>query len=426
MKVLPAPAIAFSSDEGRQLFRESLASGHAEAFFPLIEQFRTQDDPSFCGPATLVMVLNSLGVDPGRLWKGPWRWYNETGLECCKSSEDIARGGIEFHEFLCLARCEGLHVDSQFAQESSLEAFEAICEQVCSQKSGRVLTLAYTRKAVNQEGAGHYSPVGAYHRERKLALVLDTARFKYPPHWLPVQALFEAMSVVCESTSKSRGFAVLEISDIMIADCLSVKATWRAWSATMSWRTDKLPELVQAHLDSQAALKADMPEGTPEANWEASYQDELWAFARGLPPAAASLVKVQRPAADADEEPGVLKELHTTRMFLTLKALSAAKPKATMPASLEAICFIMIMLGRQGLLEEACPRSVGLWGKELVEADQREPKALESALDELVKQTTSISEQVAPVQSCCSFRFAECEDHAVACPSPGANPFGHL
>ena len=43
-------------------------------YFKLAAQFQTQDEPSYCGLSTLVMVLNTLGVDPGRVWKGPWRW----------------------------------------------------------------------------------------------------------------------------------------------------------------------------------------------------------------------------------------------------------------------------------------------------------------------------------------------------------------
>lgn len=41
-----------------------------ENYFRLAEQFRTQDEPAFCGLSTLTMVLNSLAVDPGRAWKG--------------------------------------------------------------------------------------------------------------------------------------------------------------------------------------------------------------------------------------------------------------------------------------------------------------------------------------------------------------------
>lgn len=44
-------------------------------YFKLAAQFQTQDEPSYCGLSTLVMVLNTLGVDPGRVWKGPWRWW---------------------------------------------------------------------------------------------------------------------------------------------------------------------------------------------------------------------------------------------------------------------------------------------------------------------------------------------------------------
>lgn len=48
-----------------------------ESYFPLAEQFITQLEPSTCGPTSLVMVLNSLGVDPMKRWKGGWRWYTE-------------------------------------------------------------------------------------------------------------------------------------------------------------------------------------------------------------------------------------------------------------------------------------------------------------------------------------------------------------
>jgi glutathione gamma-glutamylcysteinyltransferase len=65
------------------MFRETLASGSRECFFPLAAQFSTQGEPAFCGLGTLAMVLNALSIDPGRVWKWPWRWYSEDMLECC-------------------------------------------------------------------------------------------------------------------------------------------------------------------------------------------------------------------------------------------------------------------------------------------------------------------------------------------------------
>ena len=60
-------------------------SGHMEVYYGLASQFHTQNGPTFCGPSTLVMVLNTLEVDPKRVWKGVWRWYHEQMLDCCVS-----------------------------------------------------------------------------------------------------------------------------------------------------------------------------------------------------------------------------------------------------------------------------------------------------------------------------------------------------
>jgi glutathione gamma-glutamylcysteinyltransferase len=76
--------IAFSSPEGRTLFAETMRLGTAESFFKLIEQFHTQDEPAYCGLASLTMALNALAIDPRRPWKGPWRWFNEDLLDCCE------------------------------------------------------------------------------------------------------------------------------------------------------------------------------------------------------------------------------------------------------------------------------------------------------------------------------------------------------
>lgn len=55
------------------LTQEALAAGTMEGYFPLAEHFLTQALPSFCGLASLAMVLNALQVDPKRVWQGSWR-----------------------------------------------------------------------------------------------------------------------------------------------------------------------------------------------------------------------------------------------------------------------------------------------------------------------------------------------------------------
>ncbi len=83
---------------GRQLFQEALANGHMSGFFKLMEQFSTQDEPAFCGLTSLTMVLNALAIDPRRIWKGAWRWFNETMLDCCQPLEAVRKEGITLQQ----------------------------------------------------------------------------------------------------------------------------------------------------------------------------------------------------------------------------------------------------------------------------------------------------------------------------------------
>jgi glutathione gamma-glutamylcysteinyltransferase len=206
---LPVTLTSFSSAEGRALFREALEDGAMESFFPLIEQFHTQADPSFCGLASLVMALNALGVDPGRVWRGPWRWFSEELLDCCTPLEQVRKSGVSLEEVACLARCNG--ADGQLFRPGThgLEAFRSAV-QLATRSTDRVLIASYARSALGQTGAGHFSPVGGYHSGKDLVLLLDVARFKYPPHWVPLSTLFAATEDVDPESQRSRGWLVLQ------------------------------------------------------------------------------------------------------------------------------------------------------------------------------------------------------------------------
>jgi len=49
---------------GKKIFKESLMAGTMENYFGLAEQYTTQSEPEYCGPASLTMVLNALNIDP--------------------------------------------------------------------------------------------------------------------------------------------------------------------------------------------------------------------------------------------------------------------------------------------------------------------------------------------------------------------------
>lgn len=206
---LPDDLVPFSSARGRALFAEALQDGTLEGYFALAEQFHTQEDPATCGLGSLVVVLNALGVDPGRTWKGPWRWFDEHHLDCCIPLEVARERGTSLVEVACLAACNGARAEVRRATEHDAPAFRADVIAASRSAGGPFVVASYDRAGLGQTGTGHFSPIGGYHAARDLVLVLDVARFKYPPHWVPLERLHAAMATLDPSTGGSRGWMTL-------------------------------------------------------------------------------------------------------------------------------------------------------------------------------------------------------------------------
>lgn len=150
-KTLPPSCISFTSKLGKQYFKQALDEDNMESYFPLAMQFLTQSEPAYCGLGTLAMVLNALEIDPMRNWKGVWRWYDETMLDCCRPLEDIKKQGITLSEFTCLARCNGLHAVSFRANETSKEQFYEDIKRT-SKMDKIYMCVSFARKTLDQTG----------------------------------------------------------------------------------------------------------------------------------------------------------------------------------------------------------------------------------------------------------------------------------
>jgi len=251
-RLMPSNLTALSSRAGRRRFLESLSSDNAEAYLPLAEQFLNQSDPAYCGITTLAMILNACAVDPNVRWRGGWRWYGSDEIvldRCCLGSEHgrerVRRAGVSLEEFAGLGRCQGMRIDMKrpYLEESrgqgnevsldgnsssygTLDDFRSDIQRMVrlppiadedigsigdpNEEEGRgFLVASFSRAHLNQTGAGHFSPVAAYHPETDSCLVLDVARFKYAPYWVSVEELYEATKPIDETTGKSRGWFVM-------------------------------------------------------------------------------------------------------------------------------------------------------------------------------------------------------------------------
>ncbi|KAJ1675948.1 hypothetical protein EV182_000241 [Spiromyces aspiralis] len=204
---LPSHLISFTSKEGRRLFKETLNNGYAESYFNLAGNFTTQSEPAYCGPSSLAMVLNALEVDPGRTWKGAWRWYSDEILHPCGPEDRLKSKGITFDQFHCLASSH-CSVVAKRGNEVSRDEFREDLRRVC-QCSDTFMVMSFSRRVLGQTGDGHFSPVGAYHTGTDRVMVLDTARYKYPVWFGATDLLYDAMQPTDKETGKPRGYFML-------------------------------------------------------------------------------------------------------------------------------------------------------------------------------------------------------------------------
>ena len=234
-EALPTGLIDYRSNESKTRLCRALTNGTAVPYLALSSCFSFQSETRFCGLSTLAILLNALQIDPQRVWKTPWRWYTEDLLDCCRPLEHVKKVGITLEEFKCLADCNGTVCKlvrtcglaaGETEQKRDYEQFRRALRCVCTggvsegdkcdghefdaENPSVFMAIAFRRADLSQSGeAGHFSPVAAMDVETDSALILDTARFKYPPYWVPIERLFKAMLAVDKVTNKPRGYLML-------------------------------------------------------------------------------------------------------------------------------------------------------------------------------------------------------------------------
>ncbi|WOL05194.1 glutathione gamma-glutamylcysteinyltransferase 1 [Canna indica] len=216
-----------------------------EGFFKLISHFQTQSEPAYCGLASLSMVLNALAIDPRRKWKGPWRWYDESMLDCCEPLEKVKAEGITFGKVVCLAQCAGAKVEAFRTNQSNIDDFRHRLIK-CTSLGDCHLIASYHRKPFKQTGTGHFSPIGGYHAQSDMVLILDVARFKYPPHWVPLALLWQAMDTIDQATECPRGFMLISSHQKAPSLLYTLSCRDEGWLSIAKYLIDDVPMLLKS------------------------------------------------------------------------------------------------------------------------------------------------------------------------------------
>jgi hypothetical protein len=208
---LPDGLISLASPEGATMLFDAEANSD---YFPLSIHFTTQDNPAYCGPATIAMVLNALNVprpaSDMTLGLGMFDQNNifTPAAEAVMPATAIVNPpyGMTIDQFGGLLAAHGLDVEVVHAADSDLDTFRATAITQLEDNDHFIL-VNYLRKAIGQESGGHISPLGAYDEDTDRFLILDVTRYKYPPIWVEASDLFDAMNTTDSANDgNTRGY----------------------------------------------------------------------------------------------------------------------------------------------------------------------------------------------------------------------------
>ena len=176
-----------------------------------------------CNPEDPVLLRCGLDCDGAqRTWRPravhsayePYQVYTQDNVlseqtEAVLPQSVIMRQGITLDQLAALLRTFAIRAEVHHAADSRVEDFRSIASRALAAK-GHYVLVNYLRRTLGEERGGHISPLAAYDAETDRFLILDVARYKYPPVWATAADLFAAMNTPdADNGNRTRGFVVI-------------------------------------------------------------------------------------------------------------------------------------------------------------------------------------------------------------------------
>jgi Phytochelatin synthase len=213
---LPDGLVDLRSHQGAQYLAEARAH---EAYLPISTTFETQKNQAYCGIASMVMALNAIQVPaPTSPEYQPYHTFTQDNVlddrtETILPRATLNRQGTTLDQLGAMLGLHPIKVEVHHAADDSLDEFRKTAADYLATKDHFVI-VNYLRKSVGQQIGGHISPLAAYDAAADRFLILDVARYKYPPVWVTASDLFNAMNTTdAVNNNKSRGYVLIAKTD---------------------------------------------------------------------------------------------------------------------------------------------------------------------------------------------------------------------
>jgi hypothetical protein len=208
IETLPDNLINLTGKSGMSLLKRDLS----ENTLKLLDQFTTQESVTYCGVASVVMILNAININPPVASKyQPYRYYTQEDFFTEKvqkiiSQQEAAIIGITLEQLGKIIETFNLKTKIYYANELDESTFRKTLQMALAKQ--QFVIVNFLRTGLHEKGGGHHSPLAAYDEQTDRFLLLDVARYKYPSIWVSTADLWSAVHTLDGQTY--RGFVVIK------------------------------------------------------------------------------------------------------------------------------------------------------------------------------------------------------------------------
>jgi len=183
-------------------------------YWQLVPNFAVQMTQSYCSVASAITVLNSMPIKkPVDTTYAPYAYYTQINfftpeVEKVISAKTVLAMGMTREEMAETLNQQGVKARSIAGDTLSEQDLRELLQKALGE-DGQFVLANYLRASLGQVGGGHWSTLAAYDAQSDSVLILDVAKYKYPPAWVGIGTLREAIATLDSTSNKSRGLVLV-------------------------------------------------------------------------------------------------------------------------------------------------------------------------------------------------------------------------
>jgi len=184
-------------------------------YWQLVPNFAVQQTQSYCSVASAITVLNSMPIQkPVDPTYAPYAYFTQANFFTPDvveiiSPQTVLAMGMTREEMAATLSRQGVDARSIAGDTFTDDSLRTLLESALKD-DGQFVLANYYRASLGQVGGGHWSSLGAYDKQSDSVLILDVAKYKYPPVWVGISTLREAIATLDTTSNKARGLVIVK------------------------------------------------------------------------------------------------------------------------------------------------------------------------------------------------------------------------